>query len=239
MRRFARFVLGRPKPIIGPDAPYSGPVKVVLFDFDGTLADTLSDGLEILNELSAQFGFRHLEGDDIQRARDMTTRQVMRFLGVPSRKLPAIAHQGIKRLRERMDKIAPFPQVKTMLGELTSRGIRIGIVTSNSEENVNVFLKKHGIEGFEFVRSSSRLLGKARVIRQAMKEFKFRADEAIFVGDETRDIEACRRAGMRCIAVTWGYNSQLALDAQNPYRVVQSPLEISGIIEAAGRAGNS
>ncbi len=236
MRRLARFVLGRPKPATGPDAPYSGPVRVVLFDFDGTLANTFIDGLEILNELSGEFGFRRLEGDDIERARDMTTRQVMRFLNVPSRKLPTIAHRGITRLRSRIDRIQPFPEVPEMLQNLASMGLRLGIVTSNSEENVGVFLRNHGIDGFQFIRSSSRLLGKARVIRQAMKEFQFSAGEAIFVGDETRDIEACRRAGMRCVAVTWGYNSQKTLFGQAPYRVVHTPEEIPPLIVAAGIA---
>jgi phosphoglycolate phosphatase len=96
----------------------------VLFDFDGTLANTLADGLEILNELSGEFGFRRLEGEEIDQARDMTTRQVMRFLNVPSRKLPTIAHRGIKRLRSRMDRIQPFAEVPDMLKELTAMGLR-------------------------------------------------------------------------------------------------------------------
>ncbi len=223
-------MLGKARPVTGPDAPCTGPVKVVLFDFDGTLADTFADGLEILNDLSKQFGFRRLEGDDIERARDMTTRQVMKFLDVPSRKLPTIAQHGVAKLKERMPHIRPFAGIPEMIQELTGLGIRIGIVTSNSEENVNLFLKKYQITGFEFVRSSSRLLGKARVIRKAMKEFSFRPEEAIFVGDETRDIEACRRADLRCIAVTWGYNSQLALKAQSPYRIIHSPKELKGSV---------
>lgn len=220
--------------ITGPDAPCTGPVKVVLFDFDGTLADTFADGLQILNDLSGQFGFRRLEGDDIERARDMTTRQVMRFLGVPSRKLPSIAHHGVQRLKERIPNITPFPGIVEMLQCLATDGIRLGIITSNSEENVNLFLKNHQIDCFEFVRSSSRLLGKARVIRQAMKEFHFCAEEALFVGDETRDIEACRRVGLRCTAVTWGYNTSRALAGQSPYRVIQSPSDLREIIRSAG-----
>lgn len=217
----------------GPDAPSSGPVRVVLFDFDGTLANTFAQGLEILNGLAAEFSFRRLEGDDIDRARDMTTRQVMRFLGVPSRKLPALSHRGVKELRLRMDKVTPFPDVAAMLGRLTENRLRVGIVTSNSEENVHLFLRKHGLEGIEFVRSSSRLLGKARVIRQTAKEFKFTFGEALYVGDETRDIEACQRVGLRCVAVTWGYNSQRALEAQAPYRIIHTPTELFPVIDEA------
>lgn len=230
MRSLARFVLGKAKPATGPDAPSTVPVKMVLFDFDGTLADTFADGLEILNDLSKQFGFRRLEGEDIERARDMTTRQVMKFLGVPSRKLPTIAQHGVTKLKERMPAVRPFPGIAEMVQDLTSMGVRVGIVTSNSEENVNYFLRNHQIDGIEFVRSSSRLLGKARVIRRAMKEFNFRPEDSLFVGDETRDIEACRRADLRCIAVTWGYNSERALSAQAPYRIIHSPTELKGSV---------
>lgn len=230
MRSLARFVLRKAKSISGSHAPPDGPVKVVLFDFDGTLADTFSDGLEILNDLSQQYGFRRLEGSDVERARDMTTRQVMKFLGVPSHKLPTIAQHGVAKLKERMPTVAPFPGIAEMVKELTDLGIRIGIITSNSEENVNQFLRNHEISGIEFVRSSSRLLGKARVIRKAMKEFNFRPEEAIFVGDETRDIEACRRVALRCIAVTWGYNSQRALEAQSPRSIIHSPTDLKGSV---------
>jgi len=206
----------------------------VLFDFDGTLADTFDEGLQILNSLAVEFKFRPLVGPDVEKARDMTTRQVMKFLEVPARKLPRISHHGVRRLRERMHTIKPFPGVKELLAELRADGLRIGIVTSNSEENVNTFFALHGLEKPEFVRSSSRLLGKARVIRQTMREFKFSNGETLFVGDETRDIEACKRAGLRCVAVTWGYNSKLALETQRPFRIIAGTNELLSVIAEAG-----
>jgi phosphoglycolate phosphatase-like HAD superfamily hydrolase len=220
----------------GPDAPRSGPVRVILFDFDGTLADTFAEGLEILNGLAAEFNFRPLVGADVEKARDMTTRQVMKFLEVPTRKLPRISHHGVRRLRDRIHTIQPFPGVRELLAELQAGGIRIGIVTSNSEENVNTFFANHGLTKPEFVRSSSRLLGKARVIRQTMREFKFGPGETLFVGDETRDIEACKRAGLRCVAVNWGYNSQRALEAQRPFRIISTTRELLPVIQEAGAA---
>lgn len=218
----------------GPDASPSGPVRVVLFDFDGTLADTFDEGLQILNSLAAEFKFRPLLGADVEKARDMTMRQVMKFLDVPARKLPRISHHGVRRLRERIHTIKPFPGVKELLDKLRVDGLRVGIVTSNSEENVNAFFAFHGLEKPEFVRSSSRLLGKARVIRQSMREFKFTQGETVFVGDETRDIEACKRAGLRCVAVTWGYNSRRALEAQRPFRMIAQIDELLPVIAEAG-----
>ncbi len=210
----------------------TGPVSVVIFDFDGTLADTFRAGFEILNELAGEYGYRPLLEADIEGARDFSTRGLMRHLGIPARKLPAISRQGVKRLRGRIHSIQPLPGVAVMLQTLVERGFRLGVVTSNSEENVGVFAKNHGLEVFEFVRSSSRLMGKGREIRQVMRANGFGIEEALYVGDETRDIEACRGIGMRCAAVTWGYNSRRALEDQVPYAIVDSPDELLTLVDA-------
>ncbi|HVE16093.1 MAG TPA: HAD-IA family hydrolase [Chthoniobacterales bacterium] len=226
MKRLARLVGLSRRPKL---PPFEGPVRVMVFDFDGTIADTFQQGLDILNGLAAEFGYKPLAGDDVEKARGMTTRQVMRFLGIPNRRLPAIASRGIRELRARIGEVRPIAGVPEVLRALRARGIRLGIVTSNSEENVGIFLKHHDLEIFEFVRSSSRLLGKAREIRQAMKRDRFGAEEVLFVGDETRDIEACRRARIRCAAVTWGYNLRESLLAQDPYCIFDRPEELLSV----------
>jgi phosphoglycolate phosphatase len=226
MRRLARFVgLSRaPKP-----PPPDGPVSVMIFDFDGTIGDTFRQGLEILNKMAPDFGYRPLAGDDVEKARGMTTRQLMKYLGISSRKLPSVASRGVRELRARIGEVQPISGVPETLRALHAQGRRLGIVTSNSEENVGVFLKNHDLELFEFVRSSSRLLGKAREIRAAMKAQKFDRNDVLFVGDETRDIEACKRAGIRCAAVTWGYNSRASLEAQHPHCIFDAPQELLGV----------
>ncbi len=231
MRRLARLVGLSRRP---PSPPATGPVRVVIFDFDGTIGDTFWQGLEILNAMADEFGYRPLPAAELEAARDMTTRQLMRHLGISSRKLPAVASRGVRRLRAQIGEVQPIAGVPEVLRELHARGLRLGIVTSNSEENVGLFLRNHDLEIFEFVRSSSRLLGKAREIRQAMKKHGFQAGEAIFVGDETRDIEACKRAGLRCIAVSWGYNSRRVLAAQHPHGVIDRAEELPPMIAAEG-----
>ncbi len=213
----------------------TGPVSVVIFDFDGTVADTFRAGFEILNELAEEYGYRPLREEDIEGARDFSTRGLMRHLGVSTRKLPAISRQGVKRLRGRIQSIQPLPDVADMLRELVARGFRLGIVTSNSEENVGIFARNHGLEVFEFVRSSSRLMGKGREIKQAMRAHGFGIGDALYVGDETRDIEACRGIGMRCAAVTWGYNSRRALEEQGPYAMVESPAQLLTLIDSLAK----
>lgn len=226
MKRLARLVGLRRRPKL---PPLEGPVRVMVFDFDGTIADTFLQGLDILNGMAAEFGYRPLLEEDVEKARGMTTRQLMRFLGIPNRRLPSIASRGVRELRSRIHAVQPIAGMPEALRALHARGMRLGIVTSNSEENVGVFLKNHDLEIFDFVRSSSRLLGKAREIRQAMKKQKFGADEVLFVGDETRDIEACRRARIHCAAVSWGYNLRDSLLAQEPHCLFDTPAELLSV----------
>lgn len=200
--------------------------KVLLFDFDGTIGDTFQVGFEILNQLSEEFGFRRLEAEEISRAREMRVGQFLSFINVPKARIPQIAKRGSKELRRRIHEIAPFPGMADVLSELHQRGYRLGIITSNTEDNVREFLNNHHLDMFEFVRCSSKLMGKARMIRSALRRAKVSRYEALYIGDEVRDIEACRKVGIRVVAVTWGYSGTESLAKQNPDALLTSPEQL-------------
>lgn len=214
MKKLVRYVMGRRAPA-APAEPLGCP-KLLIFDFDGTIADTFAAGLEILNVLSEEFGYRRLEGADIEKARDMRTRQLMKFLGIPMAKMSRLARRGSEELSSRMDGVQPLPGMAEAVRELKSQGFSLGIITSNTDSNVATFLRKFDLEVFDFVRCSSKLLGKAHEIRSVMKERKIAPRDVFFIGDETRDIEASQKAGIRIAAVTWGYNSARSLEAMKP-----------------------
>ena len=226
MRRLARYVLRRRR---APEEPPGRP-KLLIFDFDGTIADTLDAGVTILNKLAVEFGFRPLHPKDLERVRDMRTRQLMKFLGIPARKMSRIARRGSEELYACIHSIQPLPGMPEALRELQTLGFALGIITSNTEVNVQIFLRSHGLDLFDFVRCSSKLLGKARMIRSVIRRQHVRAADILFVGDETRDIEAAKKAGIRIAAVTWGYNSRRSLEAMKPDFVFESPKELVAML---------
>ena len=226
MRRLARYVLRRRRV---PEEPPGRP-KLLIFDFDGTIADTLDAGVTILNKLAVEFGFRPLHPKDLERVRDMRTRQLMKFLGIPARKMSRIARRGSEELYACIHSIQPLPGMPEALRELQTLGFALGIITSNTEVNVQIFLRSHGLDLFDFVRCSSKLLGKARMIRSVIRRQHVRAADILFVGDETRDIEAAKKAGIRIAAVTWGYNSRRSLEAMKPDFVFESPKELVAML---------
>lgn len=224
MKRLVRYVLRRRKAAPSNEPP--GPPKLVIFDFDGTIADTFDAAFVILNKLADEFGFRRLEAAELEKARDMRTRQLMKFLKIPMSRMNAIARRGSEEIRARMPEIQPLAGVPGLLRELHAAGYELGMVTSNSEDNVRMFLQKFDLDLFVFIRSSSKLLGKAHELRVLMKTRRVAAKDILFVGDETRDIEAAKKAGIPMAAVTWGYNSVHSLEAMKPEFVFDKPSDL-------------
>jgi phosphoglycolate phosphatase-like HAD superfamily hydrolase len=235
VKRLIRHVLRRGRR--APAGPFTRP-KLLIFDFDGTLADTFAAGLEILNVLAGEFGFRPLAEADVPKARDMRTRQLMKFLGIPMAQMSRIARRGSEELTARMPGITPLPGVPELLHALKDAGFELGIVTSNSEANVRMFLQKHELEFFAFIRSSSKLLGKSRELRAVMKSRQVAAHDILFIGDETRDIDAAQKAGIRMAAVTWGYNSARSIEAMKPDFLFAHPGDLTAFLAESRSAGN-
>jgi phosphoglycolate phosphatase len=227
MRRLTRIVLRKRA---RKRAALRRPPRLVLFDFDGTIADTFETAFGILNVLAIEFGFRQLDRNDLEKCRDMRTRELMKFLHIPATKMSRIARRGTEELRNHLEAIHPLPGMADLVRELHSLGVPMGIITSNSRENVAAFLARHDLACFKFIRSSSKLLGKAREIKAVIKSENCIAEEILMVGDETRDIEAAKKAGVRCAAVAWGYNSLRALEALEPNHVVHNPTQILPLV---------
>ena len=212
--------------------------RCIVFDFDGTLADTLEETMVILNELAAEYGFRRVERHDVRTAKHMTVAQFVRFLGIPAWRLPRLLTKGKRRLTQRLPGIRPFPEIPDTIRQLRARAEVLGILTSNSVGNVEAFLANQGMGPFDFVSSAPKLMGKARYLRAIMRQYGLRTEEILYVGDEIRDIEAAHEAEIPVAAATWGFNSEEALLEGVPDYVLRSPRDLLEICRGGGEAGS-
>lgn len=231
VKRLARFVLRGGRRRVGAAGPLKKSPHYVVFDFDGTLGDTFQQGFEILNLLAGEFGFRPLPREELEFARDLSTSGLMRHLGISRMKLHKISKRGTEEIARRIDSVQSFPGVPEMVRHLHLAGFRMGILTSNSEQNVRVFLKAQNLELFDFIESSSKLLGKGAVLRRLMKRLHLKPREIFLIGDELRDIEAAQEAGVHMAAVTWGYNSRAALAAAAPDYLFVNPAQVADFLD--------
>ncbi len=199
------------------------PLRALIFDFDGTLADTFEVSLKIYNQLAPEFSLREITPEDIPLVRKMTTNEFLKFTGVSTMRIPMIMAEGKRIAGPLMRRVRPIPGIPELLPELRSQYPVMGILTSNSSENVQNFLDAHGMDYFDFVGSVSKLTGKGKHLKSIMRSFGLSEDETAYIGDETRDIRAARKAGVIALAVDWGFNARGTLLAEGPDFLISDP----------------
>jgi len=203
---------------------------VVIFDFDGTIANTLDSIIDIMNNLSGEFGFRKICDEDIEYLRGKRPREILKYLGISIFKLPFVIRKTRREINSHIALLSPSVDLFPTLKLLKDNGCQIGIVTTNIEENVKKFLHANNLDQFDFFYTAKKVFGKDKILSKIIKDMKLQKYDAYFVGDEVRDIEAGKKTGIKTIAVSWGYNTKSALEKENPDYVIDSPLELEGII---------
>ena len=204
--------------------------KVVIFDFDGTIANTLESIIDIMNNLSDEFGFRKIKNDDVQYLRGKRPREILKHLGISIFKLPFVIRKARREINSHISQLSPTVDLLPILKCLKENGCQIGIVTTNLEENVQNFLHANNMEQFDFFYTAKKVFGKDRTISKILKDMKLSKSDVYFVGDEVRDIEAGKKTGIKTIAVSWGYNTKDALAKEHPDYLIDSPLELEKIV---------
>lgn len=208
--------------------------KLVVFDFDGTIADTLQHSHRILNQLAQEYGFNRLEESELDRAKGMTATQLIRYLRIPKRKVPIILGRGKKMLRQDITSVQLCKGMDQLIRNLKEKGWRMGILTSNSVENVEAFLAAKDLQHFEFISSVNGLSRKHKYMRAILRTFSLRPEDMLYVGDETRDVKAARKVRIPVAACSWGFNSETALESYKPDFLVKDPQELMEVVYAEG-----
>jgi phosphoglycolate phosphatase len=161
----------------------------------------------------------------------MHFKEILEYIEVSARQLPFILRRGQKLLRHNMHEVRfceeHFPE---LLEELQRRDMLLGIITSNTKNNVLRFLKDKGIEVFEFLLAAS-LFNKQAKVKRIMKQYSLEPEEILYVGDEVRDIHSAHAAGIRIASVVWGYNDRVFLEAEKPDWLLEDSREILEILD--------
>ncbi len=199
----------------------------LLFDFDGTLVNSYDCVIEKTNLLAEQFSFRKIKEHEIEHLRDLSSRELIHFLGVPFYKIPSLILQIRNLLHEQMANMNPIANIGTILETFHKSGYILGILTSNSIENVLLWLKLNQIHHlFNFIHDESSFFSKRSLLKKTLKKYSIDKSNVFYIGDETRDIEAAKRNSIPSIAVTWGYNSERVLLKHQPTYLAKQPEDL-------------
>jgi phosphoglycolate phosphatase len=188
---------------------------LAIFDFDGTLADSLPWFRASFQDMIARFDLAPVGADEMEGLRALTGRQIMARLNVPMWRLPAIVSDMRKRKLAAADEISLFDGIEEMLSALQHGDIKVAIVSSDTEQSVRQVLGPVTVLVSSF-DCGAAIFGKHRKFRRVARRLGVKPADTICIGDELRDIEAARAAGIACAAVTWGYAAPEALRAHGP-----------------------
>ncbi|MBP9852565.1 MAG: phosphoglycolate phosphatase [Patescibacteria group bacterium] len=204
-------------------------MKAVIFDFDGTIADSLAAVIKVVQQINNNYDPLTAEEEKALQNRGLL--DVALAMGMPWYKIPYYIIWGRGIFRHHGSAVKVHPGMDKVIKELHKRGVPIFVVSSNKEENVRDFLRKYDLEQyFTRVVGSAFILNKAGTYKKLLREEGLEASDVWCIGDERVDIRSAHRIGAPIIAVTWGYNSRESLKHMHPERLVHDATEIVQIL---------
>ena len=208
----------------------SGKTTTILFDFDGTLAETMMLIHTVFNRLSGTYGYRHLPEDEIEAVRHLTIHEFIEYVGISLWKIPIAAIHARRLMHQDIHEIHPPAGLADVLTRIHDSGrYHMDILTSNRPKNVHAFLGQHNIDWFDEVHSTRSILSKKRRVKKYIREKGIDPQTLYYVGDTSVDVESARLAGTKAVAVTWGLNTPEALARTNPDHLVDHPSQLLDI----------
>ena len=193
------------KKLTGASADEGQMIRVVAFDFDGTLADTLELCLRAFCQAASPYLHREPSIPELVRHFGIAEE------GMAHKLCPAHGeevYRGYLREYESMHPIycpAPFPGIKEGLARLSEAGARLALITGKGAESLKISLKTLGLEnvfslvftgGFEYNKKSEQL-------SELLERTGVRPEECLYVGDVLSDITLSRQVGVKCLSVAW------------------------------------
>lgn len=206
-------------------------MSLILFDFDGVLADTLNDMLLFAQQVCGELGVeRIVTREDLNSLETMSFAEYGRQLEVPEPLVDEFVRRCLKRFNEKDSPPDTFSGLEEVLRELSHRHT-LAIVSGNTTQNIQAFLIAHGLGGcFQAIFGVDSPGSKREKIEQSRRQFAKESEDVFVVGDSVSDIRAAKEASVKSIAVGWGHQSAEKLLSARPDYLIHSPRELLEIL---------
>lgn len=202
----------------------------ILFDFDGTLAETMMLIHDVFNRISGVYGYRQMPEEEIEELRHMGIHEFVAHFDIPVWKVPLIAFHARRLMHDNIHEMHPPKGLVDVLTQIHDSGrYHMDILTSNRRKNVLKFLDEHSMGWFDEVHTTRSILSKKRRVKKYIREKGIDPQSLYYVGDTSVDVESARLAGAKVVAVTWGLNTAEALARSHPDHLVDHPGQLLDI----------
>lgn len=213
--------------------------KLVIFDLDGTLLDTLPDLTYYINDACKKFGFPTLQKNEVREHICYGSREFLRrCIGVSDTTNPIIDECHNYYSNEYKNSGSPrtclFEGMDKTLKSLKEKGCKIAILTNKTQEQTDViyekYLKEFGFDVVVGLRQGIVAKPNPTEIFNLMQKFGTDKNNTYFVGDGDTDVLAAQNAGVKLIAVTYGYRDKEFLESLGAKVFAKKPEDILGVI---------
>ncbi len=207
----------------------SGPLRLALFDCDGTLVDSQFAIFDAMSSAWAAHGLGEPDPAEVRRMVGLPLVQAVALLlpDLDDDRHAAIAEsykEAFQALRRRGDLHEPlFPGIREALDALETRGVLLGVATGKSRRGLDAVLAHHGLtKRFVTLQTSDIGPGKPHpdMVYRALAETGVEVARTVVIGDTTYDIQMARNARVASVGVSWGYHAVAELEAAGASRIV-------------------
>jgi phosphoglycolate phosphatase len=200
--------------------------NLVIFDFDGTIADTYPWFISVFGDLAKKYKLPPVEPADLERLRSLEIRQILKEYNVPFWKMVMIGNHLKKMMSSQIDQISMVDGMSAVIATLANQGIKLAVVTSNAETNVRRLLGAQTMTYFEHIESGVSMFGKKSKFQKILKKTGIPANQTLSIGDEVRDLKSAHDAKILFGAVSWGYTAIQTLQMHQPDEIFIHPDQI-------------
>ncbi|NLM77320.1 MAG: HAD-IA family hydrolase [Ruminococcaceae bacterium] len=204
--------------------------EAIIFDFDGTLADTGHIMQDVLQVLCRKYGLPEPDQAQIEKLRGRSLMERLRYFNMPLHRLPLLTQEALSLYSKQIGTASPFPGVRSLLAELDHLNINRAILSSNSAATIRLFLDGHDLNGFSMIKGHAPIFDKHRTLHRMLRKLDTDRQKILYVGDELRDIEACRKISLPVAAVSWGYDHRALLADGQPDYLIDRPDQLRELL---------
>ena len=207
-------------------------LKHLIFDFDGTVVNSADLYIKLCNNMAEELKVSPVSIESLKELAGLTIRQRCKKLNIPFYRLPFISAMVQEKIKNHIDELHWIDGIEDELIKLKNIGYDLKMISSNSVSNITSFFENNNSDIFKNIYSSKGIFNKHHSIKALLKKYNIRKDEALYIGDELRDIKACKKAKIKIIAVTWGYDPKELLLKGKPDFIADTPAQMVDIIRS-------
>ena len=195
--------------------------KLVVFNFDGVIADTYPVLDLLYKRLEDSYTSSKLSQKDKESLRKLSPFDFLKAFHVPFYKWPKFLQDVMPLYKELITQSPIHDGMKEIVLALKEHDVKCVILSSNNSNLIRKWLNFHDFNVFDKVVGGAALFNKQTRLSSVIKMYNVNKSETLYIGDERRDINACKKIRVPIAAVTWGYDDYKVLGAGRPKYLVQ------------------